>query len=140
MIEHTADARALGIDEQLVSELVDHFYARIRDDARLGPIFDGAIGEGWDAHLDRMKLFWSAVALKAGGFSGNPTAVHRRLDGVVPEDFDRWLRLFEETLVELGVTDEILGFFLERARTIAQSLKLAMFGFRGQVTRTLPTF
>jgi hypothetical protein len=39
-----ADAAAIGIDEVYVDRFVEAFYAHVRADAALGPIFERAIG------------------------------------------------------------------------------------------------
>ena len=51
-----AEAGRSGVDEGFVSLLVDRFYARIREDDLLGPIFAARVGD-WEMHLDRMKAF-----------------------------------------------------------------------------------
>lgn len=126
-----AEAHALGIDEALISRLVDTFYARIRRDAALQPIFDAAIGDRWDEHLPRMKAFWSSVALNTGRYSGKPVPAHRKLTGVDPWHFDLWLALFEETLADIAPNDEAATYLMMRAERIAESLRLAMFGAPG---------
>ena len=70
--EIRANAAALGIDEAYISLLVERFYARVRADATLGPIFEREIGDAWDPHLARMKRFWASVALNAGTHAGGP--------------------------------------------------------------------
>lgn len=117
----------IGVDERYLSRLVDEFYARIRVDARLGPIFEARIGRDWQPHLARMKSFWTSVALNAGGYSGKPVAVHRSLDGVRREDFNRWLELFRATLDDTAPTQEAVNYLMIRAERIAQSLEFAMF-------------
>ena len=47
-----------GINEAMIDRLVEAFYARVRDDALVGPIFAERV-EDWAPHLARMKLFWS---------------------------------------------------------------------------------
>jgi hemoglobin len=37
--------------------LVDTFYARVRADGALGPIFNDAIPD-WPEHLDKLAAFW----------------------------------------------------------------------------------
>ena len=120
-------AGIMGIDEAYLSVLVDEFYARIRADPRLGPIFEAEIGEDWGPHLDRMKRFWASVALNAGNYSGKPVAVHQRIAGVAPEDFERWLTLFRATLEDTAQTPEAINYLMFRAERIAQSLRMAMF-------------
>ena len=47
-----------GIDEAMIERLVRGFYARIREDELLGPIFAARIAD-WEPHLQRMFAFWS---------------------------------------------------------------------------------
>jgi hemoglobin len=54
-----------GIDEATIELLIRSFYARIRKDALLGPIFAAKIDE-WEPHLQKMFSFWSSVALMTG--------------------------------------------------------------------------
>jgi hemoglobin len=129
--EIQAHAARLGIDDELISTLVDTFYAHIRQDPALGPIFDEAIGDRWDRHLPVMKDFWASVALNAGRYSGKPVPAHTKLKGVEPEHFDIWLGLFEQTLKDVTQGPEAVSYFMERATRIASSLKLAMFGMSG---------
>jgi hemoglobin len=63
------------ITETTIRVLVDAFYARLRRDPTLGPIFTNAIAEGaWPAHLEKMYAFWSSVMLTSGRYKGNPVA------------------------------------------------------------------
>lgn len=115
------------IDAALISDLVDEFYAHVRLDPVLGPIFDGEIGDGWDAHLDKLKSFWRSVMLQEGSYSGRPMPVHMRLKGLTPEHFQRWLGLFEQTLGEIGASDAAAAALLDRAQRIAKSFQLNIF-------------
>ena len=128
-------ANAIGIDEAYVSTLVDAFYARVRRDEVLGPIFEEAIGDRWDHHLPRMKAFWASVALAAGTYSGQPVPAHKKLTRVNEGHFSRWLALFRLTLENTAPTPEAVDYFMERANRIAESLQLAMFGFPGLPVR-----
>jgi len=125
--EIRAHAAELGIDEAYISRLVDTFYERIRLNPIIGPIFEERIGDEWSPHLARMKEFWASVALNAGSYSGRPVPAHQKLDAVRPWHFDIWLALFERTLRDTAPTPAAVDYFMERARRIATSLKLAMF-------------
>jgi truncated hemoglobin YjbI len=55
------------LTEASIVRLVDAFYAKVRRDPQLGPVFDRAIGaDSWPAHLDKMYGFWSSVMLTTG--------------------------------------------------------------------------
>jgi hemoglobin len=114
------------ITEAMIEELVRTFYARVRQDPRLGPIFMNALGEDWEEHLLLLIDFWSSLMLTTGRYSGRPLQKHLALQGVKPDDFDIWLRLFEGTLLDV-TTPEITAAFMEKARRVARSFKAAMF-------------
>lgn len=123
-IRPPAGARAMDDDLRpqersvsLVEELVHAFYARVRADALLGPIFEARLAGRWDAHLDKMLDFWSSIALKCGRFAGRPHVAHQNLD-LAPEHFKRWLALFEDS-VAIVCTRPAAAFLIDRAHRIA---------------------
>ena len=128
---HQQAAAEIGVTEDYISHLVDTFYTRIRADSVLGPIFDNVIEDNWAPHLAKMKLFWSSVALSTGVYSGQPVPAHMKIPGLTHAHFERWLAMFEQTLRDTAPTDAAKDYFLERARRIAESLQLALFGLPG---------
>jgi len=112
-----------GIDEPMIAELVDRFYARVREDALIGPVFAAKIAD-WGPHLERMRTFWSSVALMTGNYHGQPMRLHMPLP-IDAQHFDRWLALFEQTAREV-CPPAAAEHFLERARRIAESLELGI--------------
>jgi hemoglobin len=114
------------LSEDTIRHLVDCFYAKVRADRQLGPIFERAIAGDWGPHLATMRDFWSSVMLTSGRYKGNPVATHLRLGGIEPQLFGRWLALFDETCCELFDDDVAAAFHVKAAR-IAESLKLALF-------------
>ena len=102
------------------------FYAKVREDEKLGPTFNRVVGGDWDQHLAKMCDFWSSVMLLTGTYKGNPMAAHLRLKMVRPEHFERWLVLFRETAAEL-CAPEVAALFVAKAENIARSLQLGMF-------------
>jgi len=95
-----ADPSACCSEEEVVA-LVHRFYARIRQDEALGPIFERHIHD-WDAHLANMVNFWSATLRGTRRFRGAPMGKHMALPGLRPALFRRWLELFGQTTTELG--------------------------------------
>lgn len=106
--------------EEEVASLVHAFYARVRRDEVLGPIFDARITD-WDHHLAKLVDFWSAILRRTARFSGAPMPKHAALRGLSMELFERWQGLFEATLAEQSnrAMAEQAG---QAARHIAQSL------------------
>jgi hemoglobin len=120
----TADIHArTGIDEPMIERLVRAFYARVRDDALLGPVFDARIDD-WEPHLQRMCAFWSSVTLMSGRYHGQPMEKHLPLP-VDARHFNRWLALFAET-ARAVCPPAAAEHFMERAERIAASLELGL--------------
>lgn len=120
--------RRTGIDETMIERLVHRFYARVRDDPVLGPIFEEHIVD-WSRHLDRMCNFWSSVALMSGRYHGQPMQAHLSLPAHA-DHFDRWLSLFETTVREV-CPPAAADHFMERAKRIAESLELGIASQQG---------
>lgn len=131
--EITADIVArTGIDEAMIDRLVRGFYAKVRADAILGPVFEARIHD-WETHLVRMNAFWSSVALMSGRYHGQPMEKHVALP-VDAHHFDRWLALFEETARAL-CPPAAANHFAERAHRIAESLELGIAASHGTLLR-----
>lgn len=120
--------------EAQIKALVHAFYAKVRNDRSLGPIFDRVITD-WGPHLAKMCDFWSSVMRVSGRYKGNPMAAHLRLKTVQPDHFVRWLELFAQTAREL-FEPALAEAFISRSENIARSLQLGMF-FRPGATPTV---
>jgi hemoglobin len=113
------------IDEEALRALVHAFYAKVRLDPLIGPVFNGAISD-WPGHLDKLQAFWSSVMLTSGRYKGRPLPAHvKHSDSISAASFDRWLALWRET------TDELLeaapaAALQEKAGRIAESLSLGI--------------
>lgn len=108
-----------------LARLVDGFYERVRQDDRIGPLFNQAVHD-WPEHLERLRAFWSSVMLTTGRYKGNPMAAHlRHAAAIEPAMFDRWLELWRETASDM--LGEEAGALIEKAERIAESLKLGLF-------------
>jgi hemoglobin len=118
-------AERTGITETMIERLVRGFYAKVRTDAVLAPIFEARIRD-WEPHLTQMFAFWSSVALMTGRYHGTPMVKHMPLP-VDADHFDRWLDLFEATAREI-CSPQAAAHFIERARRIAASLELGIAG------------
>jgi hemoglobin len=125
------------IDEPGLERLVHAFYARVREDAELGPIFNRAIAD-WPEHLAKLHAFWSSVMLTSGRYKGQPVPAHlKHRDRITPALFDRWLALWGQTAREL-MTPEAAQALEAKAGRIAESLQLAMFFRLGGAPRSCP--
>jgi hemoglobin len=114
------------VSEDSIRRLVDGFYAKVRHDPELAPIFLRTIPGDWQPHLNKMYDFWSSVMLTSGRYKGNPVIKHKALPGMQFSLFERWLMLFNETCDEL-FDASVSRVFRGKAARIAESLKLALF-------------
>jgi hemoglobin len=117
-----------GITEAMIERLVRAFYAKVRSDPVLAPVFEARISD-WEPHLNQMCAFWSSVALMTGRYHGTPMVKHMPLP-IDADHFDRWLGLFELTAREI-CPGEAEAHFVERAHRIAASLELGIANGQG---------
>ena len=115
------EALACGIDDAFISQLVERFYAAIRQDELLGPIFAMHIAD-WPNHLARMRDFWASIMLESGRYSGNPMQKHIAIGGLDAAHFVRWHRLWNQTLAEVAPNTIAAERFREAAQRIGESL------------------
>jgi hemoglobin len=114
------------VTEQQLATLVDRFYAKVRADEALGPIFNAAVHD-WPDHLEKLSAFWSSVMLTTGRYKGNPMAVHMEQRAAIePPMFGRWLELWRETAREI-LDERGAAAVIAKAERIAESLQLGMF-------------
>lgn len=109
---------------ELITLVVTRFYATVRRDAMLGPIFEDRLAGKWEHHLSKMVDFWSSLTMQTGTYFGKPHAAHFGL-GLTAEHFRHWLELFDATVGECceGYAAEL---FRDRARRVAASLQIGL--------------
>ena len=123
----TPHTQGRAITEQEIERLVHTFYARVRLDPLLGPIFESQVHD-WDAHLQTLVQFWCWQVLKKPGYAGSPMAQHARLPNLSWAHFEGWLKLFRQTLVDLelpalhSVLDEMAQHMAQRLWAHYQTL------------------
>jgi hemoglobin len=121
----SATRRRRAIDEDGLRELVDTFYARVRDDRMIGPVFNRVVRD-WPEHLDRLQAFWSSVMLTSGRYKGRPLPAHvRHGDAIDAAAFERWLDLWRETTDDLFAPGPAAAL-QDKAGRIAESLALGI--------------
>lgn len=111
---------AESCSEEEVQALVHAFYAKVRQDEVLAPIFESHVSD-WDHHLGKLVDFWSSILRRTGRFTGAPMPKHAALPGLDESLFQRWLGLFRETAA--GMPNQVMAEqACEAAERIAQSL------------------
>ena len=120
-----------------LTALVHGFYADVRADPLLGPVFEDALRDRWEPHLARMVDFWSTVALGSKSFSGNVFGKHMALPGVTPAHFTAWVRLWSKPTAQLFSPDEAQELQIT-AHGIARNLFHGYFGVRPDFSHREP--
>lgn len=121
----------LELTRNSIRTLVENFYEDVRSDERLSVIFNAEVGGHWEAHIDRLVIFWCTVMLATSEYRGNVYGTHMRVAGIDSDHFVRWLKLFEQNTTIL-FSDEVSEEFMKVARRIATSLE---YGISGEVAR-----
>jgi hemoglobin len=116
-----------------INQLVNTFYAKVRADEMLGPIFNQVI-QDWPAHLKRLTDFWERTLLSHKVYKGNPIAAHNKVDeemgnSITMVHFGRWLQLWFSTIDE-NFEGENATLAKHRARKMSTLMFLAIFNNR----------
>lgn len=122
-------------NRQHIFQLITAFYAKVRSDDLLGPIFNGMISD-WNKHHDHLTTFWcNQLFIERGTYRGDPIVVHQKVDDfaqhkINEQHFGRWLNLWVRTIDELFTGD--YAFILKnRARKMSTHIHLSIFTARG---------
>ncbi|GAA6766090.1 hypothetical protein AAFH68_20300 [Flavobacterium sp. CGRL1] len=55
-----------------IKQMVDSFYANVRKDDLIGPIFNDKLQDRWEPHLQKMYGFWQTILFDVRAYSGTP--------------------------------------------------------------------
>ncbi|MCO4824361.1 MAG: group III truncated hemoglobin [Amylibacter sp.] len=91
----------IPLTRRQIETVVKHFYARVRVDKTLGPLFIGILSndpEIWRVHEAKIANFWANAILHERSYDGNPMLVHSGISAIEPSMFTNWLALFDQTL------------------------------------------
>jgi hemoglobin len=109
------------VQREDVKLMVDKFYEKVQFDPLLMPVFSHV---DWPHHLPVMYDFWSSMLLGDQSYRGNPLQKHLPLP-IDKAHFDRWLKLFRETIDENFDGDKAEEVKM-RAQSIAGIFQLKM--------------
>src|SRR5262245_53679645 len=113
------------VDEQDLARLVAQFYAAVRSDALIGPVFSHAIDD-WPEHLEKLTAFWSSLMLTSGRYKGAPMAAHlKHRARITPAMFERWLALWRAA-TEAEMPPAIAQSMQNKAERIARNFRFAL--------------
>jgi len=119
-------------DRDDIETLVAAFYAKVRQNELLGPIFNAHIpDEKWPEHLEKLSDFWETNLLGLPRFKGNPSQKHIGVDKNLNHSVDQlhfgtWLQLWFQTVDEL-FEGELAVKAKESARKMAHGQFMAIW-------------
>ncbi len=120
-----------SISEEALEALVNAFYAKVRLDPLIGPVFNRAIDD-WPEHLEKLQAFWSSVMLTSGRYKGRPLPAHvKHGDRISRASFERWLELWKQATEEV-LSPSAASAMQDKASRIAESLSMGIAFARGE--------
>lgn len=120
---HASEA---GLTKALIEDVITAFYAKVRLDEVLGPLFEDAIGADWDGHIARIIQFWLTATRLDRGYDGRRfMPVHLKHNAIRVAHIPRWLNLFEQTLRE-RCTPPQANALLDIAVRMAENIELGL--------------
>lgn len=113
-----------SVDRPSIERMVREFYTDVLKDDILGPIFTKALGDDlkngkWYEHLNTLYNFWMQMMTGESPYQGHPFPPHAFLGPLQRETFERWLKLFHETVYRLFIP-EIADKFYRKADILAE--------------------
>ncbi|MBL4730323.1 MAG: group III truncated hemoglobin [Sulfurimonas sp.] len=111
------------VDRASIEKMVRHFYASLLEDEILKPFFVNKLGDDfngsrWYEHLKILDNFWMMMMTGQKGYFGDPFPSHAFIGRLTPESFERWLKLFKET-VDCFFTPKLADKFYKKATILA---------------------
>ena len=123
---YTHRARAAGLTEPLVRQVIDAFYVKVRQDPILGPVFNGIIKDEWPAHIERIMAFWLTATRLGSGYDGRRfMPVHLAHAAIRAEQLPQWLLLFRETARQI-CPPAAADVLIDIAERMADSIRMSL--------------
>jgi len=115
-----------GLTSAVIRDVVVAFYARVRKDDVLGPVFAEIVGEEWDSHLEKVAAFWRYTTQIDRTYNARDfMPAHVRHPQIQASLLPRWLLLFRQTAREVctrEAADHLIGIAERMAASIEMSL------------------
>jgi hemoglobin len=110
----------------IVRNVIVAFYAKVRRDPILGPVFETIVGDHWDAHIEKVCSFWFYVTRLDRAYNARDfMPAHIKHPTIRAELLPTWLCLFRQTAKELCTT-EIANALIDIAERMAVSIEMSL--------------
>lgn len=113
------------ITKENIKPMLDRFYSQVLKDELVADFFiqrlgDEMISDEWQDHLELLTNFWASIILHDNSYKGRPIQPHIHMQGLQKETFQRWLKLFFETL-DKCYTQKDATIFKKHSQMIANN-------------------
>jgi hemoglobin len=106
-----------------ISRLLRHFYADVRQDPLIGPIFNAKIKD-WKHHLEIITSFWETLIGGPSSYARTMPMKHLPLR-LREEDFERWLFLWQANC-RAQLPSDVAKEMIDLASQIAHRLRVIL--------------
>src|SRR6516164_3893962 len=106
-----------------ISRLLRHFYADVRQDPLIGPIFNAQIKD-WKNHLEIIGKFWETIIGGPRTYARQMPMKHLPLR-LAEEHFERWLFLWQANC-RAQLPSDVAIEMIDLAHHIADKLRLIL--------------
>ncbi len=116
------------ITPEEIDTVVARFYARVRQDEVLAPVFFASIPDDaarWAHHEEKIARFWRNAILHERSYSGNPQHMHSMRPMIKPAHFAIWLGIFDEVLAE-SLPEDLAKSWSALAHRIGAGLRIGV--------------
>ncbi len=105
--------------EAAIEAMLRDFYARAREDALLGAIFNARVDD-WEYHIQKVVVYWRLQTRDRPAYQRTFPSKHAPL-GLREKHFRAWLALFQATAAD-HFPPEAAGAMFDIARRVAANL------------------
>ena len=115
-----------GLSAALIHEVVVAFYAKVREDPLLGPVFCEILGENWSAHIEKVAAFWRyTTRIDRTYHARDFMPAHLKHPRIEATLLPRWLMLFRQTARDT-CTKEAADHLIDIAERMAVSIEMSL--------------
>ena len=116
-----------------IAELINCFYEKLLNDPLMAHLFTDVAKTNLKEHLPILYDFWEHILFQTGNYRRDTMKPHLDLHRMYPlkdEHFDRWLKLFDESIDELFEGEKAQQAKV-RALSIATVIRIKIYKMNG---------
>ena len=119
-------------DRADIAELINRFYDKLLSDPLMAHLFTDIAKTNLKEHLPILYDFWENILFQKGDYKRDAMTPHldlHRMHPLTDEHFDRWLKLFDESVDELFEGEKARQAKV-RALSIATVIRIKIYNLK----------